>query len=370
MNNANDKLGDVGFEFREGVQDAWKPNDGQHFKGYEEAIDPYVREGGGSEIIKVDGVEAYSQTASLYKGTGVHTPFVPQPGLDVRIGRMPPGKANFEPKRQKYPRQQSGFAPQGPYDDATRVPVISPLPTGIETSTTNAEAIHTTVRDLKRELNIGKGSRTNKYVLEIDIPVHPAPGVETLNILCLSTSFPERKQHTASVWRFGRKYNLRGETDYGGTWAITFVDDSALSIRKALDAWAIDIDDSSLQDTALNKLYLREKQKMARNDEDSRPREQGVKTDWYQAATQFVGRLPKYYESSKPRYQTDIRVYQLDQVGNKTMGYLIQNAFLSEISNIEYADEKQNELTQMTATITFSEFVPLTGNSLFQRMIM
>ena len=54
------------------------------------------------------------------------------------------------------------------------------------------------------------------------------------------------------MWRFGRKYNLRGETNFNDTWTLTFEDDSALLLRKNLDRWFREIDDSRLQHTALN----------------------------------------------------------------------------------------------------------------------
>lgn len=355
MDISNDKQGNAGFEFGEGVIDHWKPNDGQYFEGKAEVIDPYARN---SEITKVDGVEAYSQVSSLYKGKGQLTEFVPQPGLNTETGKMPPGRTNYEPQRPYVEREKSGFKPLGPYNKAGRTPIISPQTSNVSDSTTSDNAIHTTIRDLKKELNIGAGSRTNKYVLEFDLPNNEAPSIQTLNVLCQATSFPQKQMTTATLWRMGRKYNLRGEVEYGGTWTLTFVDDSLMSVRKAIESWHIDIDDSALQGTALNGIYASTERKLIHNERDLVPREQGNKFAY------FGNGMSEAYRPSRPAYQTDIRVWQLDQVGNKTMGYLMQNAFVSEISQIDYGDDQENQLTKFSITITFSEFIPLWGRTI------
>ena len=80
-----------------------------------------------------------------------------------------------------------------------------------------------TITDLKKHLGPGLGLRKNKYLIEI-----PVPGIEgrTLNILCRSAGLPERTITTQSLWHKGRKYNVRGETDYGGTYDVSILDDS------------------------------------------------------------------------------------------------------------------------------------------------
>lgn len=367
MNNSNDKiptdLNTTGFEFKDQIQDSWNPNDGQFFigKGKEDTKilesskgKPKHRE---TQITKVSGVDAYSQYASLYPGIGVPTKFHPQPGLQDN-GKMPPGGFNPEPYREYVERNKMGFKSY-PKAKEGHTPLISPYPSGVQTSTTWDYAVHTTVRDLKRELGRGMGARTNKYILELDIPTDNHLGFEKLNILCQATSFPQKNMSVATVWRMGRKYNLRGEADFGGSWTLTFVDDSNLSIRKALEKWHIDIDDSIIQDEALNGIYDPIRTKLTNQTQDLRySREMGIKD---------LTRHPRKrgYEPSKPRYQTDVKVFQLDQVGNRIMGYLFQNAFISEISQIDYADDSENQLTKFSCTISFSEFVPLVDDTMF-----
>lgn len=362
MNNSNDKVPNgentTGFPFQDQIQDAWNPNDGQFFKGKapedteileSSKNNPRSRK---SQITKVDGVEAYSQYASLYPGYGQLQQFSPQPGLDKSTGKMPPGKTIYEPQRPYVERNKMGFESH-PQAKFPRIPKISPYPSNKEDSTTYDFAVHTTVRDLKYALGQGMGARTNKYILELDIP-SGGPSLEKLNILCQATSFPQRNMTPATVWRMGRKYNLRGEVDYGGSWTLTFVDDSTMSVRRALDSWHIFTDDSKIQDTALQGLYDSIAQKLSGSKDLRRMR------------TRFGNyKGGKEYHPAIPSYQTDIKVFQLDQVGNRIMGYLIQNAFITEISQIDYGDDQENQLTKFSVTITFSEFLPLVGSGMF-----
>lgn len=361
---SRDPLTPRGFDNPNGSSlDAWDPNDGQYFKGQIDYHDPYDRPdrpgnpGGKSEIVKVDGVEAYSQVSSLYKGRGQLQKFVPQPGLIKEIGKMPAGKFNPEPPRPYVERNKSGFQPMDSYPRAGRVPVISPVVSNVQDSTTAETSHHTSYRDLLKELNRNIGSRNNRYVLELDVPIANSPDISTLNILCQATSFPTKSMSVANVYRFGRKYNLRGEVNYGDSWTLTFVEDSDMSVRKILETWHIDIDDSAIQGTGLSNVYTNPRSRV-RSNQTLDNREQGYRDgSWF-------NNLPESFRPSLPNYQTDIRVYQLDLVGNKVMGYLMQNAFVSEIQAIEYADDFENQLTKVSVTFTYSEFLPLMSGAL------
>lgn len=381
MNNSNDQIpkrksevagnplgmdDTTGFQYRDlkdpNIQEAWDPNDGQFFLGnpventdvlQSTKNEPKSRN---SQITKVDGVKAYSQVPSLYPGMGIPGKFHPQLGLVKETGKMPPGALNPEPWKEYVERNKFGFK-NYPRDKYGRTPPISPYPSNVEDSTAWDFSVHTTIRDLKGELGVGMGARTNKYILELDIPTVFDPGFETLNILCQATSFPARSMNVATVWRMGRKYNLRGEVDYGGSWTLTFVEDSNMSVRKALDAWHVDIDDSTIQREALNNLYDLTENKLMSRPEDLRfSREQSLRSPSLPAAPG--------YGRSLPNYQTDIKVFQLDQVGNRIMGYLLQNAFISGIEQTDYADDQLDTLTKTTCTITFSEFMILSDHTM------
>lgn len=320
-------------------------------------------------LTKVNGVDAFSQAQSLYKGIGRLGEFWVDPKVNPETGKVPKGQfVPFDYPTYRGPREQHGLEP---YRSGARYPkhtAISPEAGGIEETRTSTEAIHTTWRDLREQLGRGMGVRTNKFLIEFSLPIADSPTPWKVNILCKATSFPQRQMHTTSMWRFGRKYNLRGETNFGDTWTLTFEDDSELTLRKAFDHWFREIDDTRLQHTGLN-VYTGMGDPNVRLETktwDLFEREERGRFslgDFFNAAAPTTLIRPEYTPSA-PNYQTDIRVYQLDQNGNKVMGYVMQNAFVSDIGAVEYGDEKQNELVTFPVTFTFSEFLPLKGDML------
>ena len=189
-------------------------------------------------------------------------------------------------------------------------PIISPEANGDEETMVNPEAIHTTWRDLREQLNRGAGVRTNKFLLEFTIPLHGGEHPWKWNILCKATSFPQRSMHTASMWRFGRKYNLRGETNFNDTWTLTFEDDSALLLRKNLDRWFREIDDSRLQHTALN---------VYRDMGNPQARLLTLQTDLFEREDRAPFSLGNVFEDVKtallrPEYAASLPNYQTDKM--------------------------------------------------------
>lgn len=336
---------------------------GHHFSRRE--IDRSYHHG---DLTKVNGQEAFSQAQQLYKGIGRLGEFWVDPKVDPNTGKVPAGKfVDYDYPTYRGPREQHSLediVDPGFYPKHTN---ISPLSGPRDETRTYQGAIHTTWRDLREQLGTGMGVRTNKYLIEFSLPIFDSPTPWKVNVLCKSTSMPQRQMHTTSLWRFGRKYNLRGETNFGDTWTLTFEEDSSMTLRKAFDHWFREIDDSRLQHTGLN-VYNGMGDPMARLEtkvQDLVEREETSRFDLGGTLNDAVTSLirPEYTRSA-PNYQTDIRVYQLDQNGNKVMGYVMQNAFVSDIGSIEYGDEKQNELVTFPVTFTFSEFLPLTGNVL------
>lgn len=181
-----------------------------------------------------------------------------------------------------------------------------------------------TIQDLKKHLGPGFGLRKNRYMLEM-----PAPSVngETINILCRSTGLPERRITTTDLWHKGRRYTVRGETDYVGEFEVSIVDDSSMGLRKIFDNWLKIID-------------------------DSRPDKGATK----QGAS---------YESPGPsappdaKYQVDINIWQMDRQEGYVYGYKLQNAFPKEVGTVTLDDSDENTLSEFSVIIAFSEFVPI-----------
>lgn len=316
-------------------------------------------------IQKVNGVEAYSQAQALYKGVGRLQNFEPDPKVNPETGKVPAGSKNHYPyPTYTGPRDNFGFEPYGPIGGADQFPIIAPEATGRGETTVHSKALHTTWRDLRRELNRGMGARTNKYVLELEIPViKKDPDPYKLNVLCQAVSIPGKSLAVADVWRMGRKYRMRGETQFGDTWTVTFLDDSEHNLRQSFNWWLDDIDYSAIQHTALD-IYdnLKDpRRRLMTAPLDMIERELGGPFNFKRLLGNLLqwNSLREEYASSAANYQTDIKVYQLDQTGNKVNGYVMQNAFISEITPIQYADADLNNLVQFDVTFAFSEWLPL-----------
>ena len=355
------------------------PDDGSYFFGEVERIDPYSNSG---RITYINGQEVFSQLASLYKGKVEFDAITQDPKLNPETGKVPPGKFNPEPERPYVQRHKMGF--NSTYTErAEQVPKIAPYPTGIETSTAHGQALHTTWRDLKCALGPGYGLVANRYVVELEMPIPDYVDATTLNLLCIKASFPKRTIGVANVYRFGRKYNLRGITEYGDEITLEFLDDSSMSVRTAFDRWAKAIDDSKLQNEGLDIFKTDPKQRVFENNNpdfdeelynDILPTNARHKNHFLRYGDYLdqismgtwdrTASKRKEYLRSKPYYQTDIRIYQLDRVGNKVAGYLIQNAWVKGIGEISYDDRSKTELVSFQVTFAYSEFLPMSIETL------
>lgn len=206
--------------------------------------------------------------------------------------------------------------------------------------------MRTNINDLKYSLGKGAGIRKNKYMIEI--PIAGTDG-HTFNILCKSASLPSRTINVASVWRNGRKYNMRAETDYGGNYEVTILDDSDMTIRKSIDRWMKKVDNSTPAGTSASSFELDFIDNIINTGQDI------LNT----GINYFFGT-----NSSLAEYQTDINIWQLDNNGNKIYGYKLQNAFPTMISELQYDDAELDTLADFNISFTFSEFEPIINNIL------
>jgi hypothetical protein len=148
-----------------------------------------------------------------------------------------------------------------------------------------------------------------------------------INTLCQATSLPERAMSTTSVYFAGRKYNIRGETDYQGTYEISIVDDSSMSLRKAFDSWMYTVDNSNWVESSSDS------------------------TDIH-----TINDIPR---GQKNAYQSDVSIWQIDSNGNKVYGYKLQNAFPSSVGTVALDDTGDGGLSEFSVVFTFSEFIPV-----------
>lgn len=187
------------------------------------------------------------------------------------------------------------------------------------------------ITSLKKHLGPGLGLRKNKFILEM-----PVPGVEgeTMSILCQSAGLPERNIATTELWHKGRKYVVRGETDYVNEYEINIVDDSNMRLRNMFDQWLKSIDNTQ-PSTARGGASF----------------ERGAV-------------IPS------PAYQTDINIWQMSgstsatasNDSHKVYGYKLQNAYPRSIGIVTLESEGENQLSQFSVVLAFSEYIPLYGN--------
>ena len=186
----------------------------------------------------------------------------------------------------------------------------------------------TTIEQLRQI--VGMGVRKNKYLIQVPLSGKTGSG-SLLNILCQATALPERSNSSTSFYMAGRKYNVRGETEFPGTYDITVIDDLNATLRKEFDKWLNSVDNTS-------RGY------------------QHVSGDGAANVEVFSGNELSTYES---RYQYDIKVWQLDVNGNKIYGYMLQNCFPTSLGSIELSDEADNGLSEFSVSLTYSEMIPI-----------
>lgn len=221
-----------------------------------------------------------------------------------------------------------------------------------------------TITDLKKQLGPGLGLRKNKYLIEI-----PVPGIEgrTLNILCQSAGLPERNITTTTIFKYGRRYQIRGETDYVGNYEVSILDDSNMRVRKVFDKWLKKIDNTKpanqgilggsyedgvgeILETVSSGLQLANQIKNAIEDPLS-------------TVDFFLGFIDSGNALSAASYQTDINIWQLSADNKKVYGYKLQNAFPMSLGIVTLEDGEENTLSQFSVNFAFSEFTPLENKS-------
>lgn len=199
-------------------------------------------------------------------------------------------------------------------------------------------AVKFNITNLKKHLGTGLGLRKNKYLLEIPTPVLSG---EVTNVLCQSAGLPERVISTVDVWHKGRKYNVKGITDYGGEYEVSIVSDSEMKMREMFDNWMRIIDDSRPDPNVISGAsYENEK------------------------LVDFNEIRPSTDENKSAEYQVDINIWQLDSNGLKVYGYKLENAFPKQMGIVTLEDDEENSLSQFSVTFAYSEFVPLRNKEL------
>jgi len=177
-----------------------------------------------------------------------------------------------------------------------------------------------------------------------------------MNILCKTATFPERTIATTQIWRYGRPYNVRSETEYGGSCTLTFLDDDKASMRSFFDEWLKIVDYSGTESLIDIASFEAAASSMVGFIKNTAENPLGVVT----------GLLNSDLNSAIAIYQSNFNVWALDGTGEKVYGYKYQNCYPTAISEVEFSDESTNKLVEFTVTFTYSEFEPLSNSSIIK----
>lgn len=214
------------------------------------------------------------------------------------------------------------------------------------------------ITELKKHLGSGLGLRKNKYLLEIPVPTVNG---ETINILCQSAGLPERNNTVTDIWHKGRRYTVRGETDFIGEYEISIVDDSDMRIRKVFDTWMKQIDNTrpDANSSILGDSYDKDVIDALGSAVTTATQISEALQNQTRLLDFTIGFLDSNKGLSSAFYQTDINIWQLDNTGQKVYGYKLQNAFPKQIGIVTLDDGDENTLSEFSVNFAFSEFVPI-----------
>jgi hypothetical protein len=169
----------------------------------------------------------------------------------------------------------------------------------------------TTIRNLADTL--GAGARANKYRVIFSFP--PAlsgdTALEEVDVLAKSALAPSKEVGQIQLWNQGRKLVIPGDTVYDNTWALDF--------------------------------YL---------DESHGLRHDFVK--WMDAADNFQ----KNQHSGNPlEVMVDLKVQQLDSMGNPTATYTLHHCFPQNVGEVTYADDTPDTVAEFNVVFSYTDWV-------------
>lgn len=222
--------------------------------------------------------------------------------------------------------------------------------------------------DLKKQLGDGLGIRSNKYVIMVPLPYD---GSYKLAVLAKSTSLPERTIGTVDLYHMGRRYKVRGETDLSHQYTINMLDDSQMKLRRYFDAWLKSVDNTTPEFEGIIGEMFEGQWKDALNVVSGTL--QGIAqvarevrssgATWAERAKNYA--ISSFRDSITDNqilapYQVDVNVYQMDNTGqNVIYGYKLQNCYPTEVGAVEIADENENQMSEFSVQLTYSDFEPI-----------
>jgi len=196
---------------------------------------------------------------------------------------------------------------------------------------------------------IGDGARTNKYRIIVNLP-----DSREVDILCQNTSMPGKAITPVDVWYKGRRYQARGETQHNPSWTFTFYNQKNLKIRNEFWNWMNLVHNSKIGYFGTIENFI--PQHLMQDIKNTWGNINEFINDIGQVIEDPMSIITGYNGMTVPYWQTNVKIYQLDGLGNETYHTELVGAFPIEISPIEYTDAN-GEVSTTTITMAYTDII-------------
>jgi hypothetical protein len=191
---------------------------------------------------------------------------------------------------------------------------------------------------------IGVGARTNKYRV-----LFPLLGRD-FDIQCNEFVSPGRSLGTSEVFLRGRKFLLAGDRADEGTFSITFYNDPDLQIRNFFLRLLALVQDYSTPVTVSSSIGEMD---LFGRLQDAIGRLEGVYSEIKHNLNALLSLAGFDFLGAGTWYQMDISVQQLDENENTASTTVFHDAFVTDVSEIQYTDET-GDISKTTVTFAFT----------------
>lgn len=220
------------------------------------------------------------------------------------------------------------------------------------------------IKRLKKELK-GSVLKKNRFLIELYVPGEDSSG---LQVLCQDVAMPQRTIDTTTIHHKGRPFTLRGETNFGGSISLVFLENQTSDIRRMMDFWLVRVDNPEL-----HKIGQEEKEAgglaglVQRGTKEISQQVSQVKD--IKSIYKDFNQIMDFQSNSSainqyPEYQTNVRIWQLNGSDKKVYGYELQNQFITGVQDGDFSQTSKNETQLVTISLSYSEITPLQGSQL------
>lgn len=181
-------------------------------------------------------------------------------------------------------------------------------------------------------------ARKNKY--RVFLPVFGDMGKE-MDVLCHTSNMPGRTLTPVEVVVKGHKCQIAGSTSLEGTWEATFYNTEGLNIRKYFINWMKEVHDNTFRSTLTPDIFG------------------NIQDDYDRATDKVNGAIADPLGTLLGQnytiiYQKDIRVHQLNAIGEPSSGVTLFGAFPISVGDIEL-DDSAGEVSTTTVTFAYND---------------